>query len=243
MILRKPGDYPDGEGADRLRLAGTFLTAGSTEEARAIQEQLIPRRILERSMDTRNIRTVAGGDAAYDGDRVCAAVAVLSFPGLEAIETACARCRVSFPYVPGFFAFREGPALLEAFARLASAPDILILNGHGYAHPDRFGLASHIGVLLDIPVIGVARRLLAGTAGLPGPERGSTAAITDRGGMIGTAVRTIAGKKPVYVSAGHRTDPEQAVEVVLAAAESHPITEPLWYADRAARECIRRRNG
>jgi deoxyribonuclease V len=225
-------------GSDRFR----GVHANSRAEAVGIQERL-RLRIVQTGTDTARIRYIAGADAAYTRTMVCAAVSVLTYPGLSVSETRFSSAPAAFPYIPGLLAFREGPAILEAYSRLEISPDLLLLNGHGYAHPERFGLASHIGVILDLPTIGVAQRLMTGTAAMPKEARGSAEPVLDRNEVIGMAVRTVAGEKPVFVSAGHRMEPGSAVALVLSATRSHRITEPLWQADRASRECRKRLAG
>jgi deoxyribonuclease V len=168
---------------------------------------------------------------------------VLTFPGLDVVETACTVQAVQFPYIPGLLSFREGPAILDACYRLDTVPDLIFVNGHGVAHPKRFGIASHIGVILDIPTIGIAQRLLTGAVALPGAARGSTQPVLDGNEVIGMAVRTVQGSKPVFVSAGHRVDLALAVEMTQKTTTIHRITEPLWHADQLSRQCRDRQAG
>jgi deoxyribonuclease V len=219
--------------------AGRFFAAADTGDARRIQQELRGHSDLRRTIETGTVRLIAGADAAYSQDLVHAAVVVQTFPDLKTVDSACAARTITFPYIPGFLFFREGPAIIEAFGQLTTIPDVIFLNGHGYAHPERFGLASHIGIALDIPSVGVAQRLLSGTAKEPGNKRGSVAPVTDDGEVIGMAVRTKAGSKPVFVSAGHKVDLEQAVDLVLCATTSHRFPEPLYYADRLSGQCKR----
>jgi len=212
------------------------IHADSPAEAAKIQETLRHHCIIKRTIETGRIRFVAGADAAYDHDMIYAAVVVLTFPGLEVVEKTCTVHRVPFPYIPGLLSFREGPAILDAACRLNAVPDLIFINGHGYAHPKRFGLASHVGLMLDIPSVGIAQRLLAGTAAFPGESRGSMQPVLDRSEVIGMAVRTLAGQKPVFVSAGHKVDLDQAVEIALRTTMDHRITEPVWHADQVSRQ-------
>jgi deoxyribonuclease V len=162
-------------------------------------------------------------------------VALFSYPELEPVECAFAVRRVLFPYVPGLFAFRELPLCLAACEKLTTSPDLLMFNGHGYAHPQRFGMACHAGALLGIPTIGVASRPLSGHRADPGCSRGSCAPLKDGEETVGMAVRTREGSRPVYVSAGYRTGLTWAVEVTLAAARDRRIPVPLHAADLLAR--------
>jgi len=218
-------------------VASDFVHADDPTEAIKIQETLRHHCIVERIIDTGKIRYVAGADAAYAQDTIYAAVVVLTFPDLEVVEKICTVHKVPFPYIPGLLAFREGPAILDAFSSLNSVPDLVFMNGHGYAHPKRFGIASHIGLILDIPTIGVAQRLLTGTVAFPDAARGSTQPVLDKSEVIGIAVRTVKGSKPVFISVGHKMDLAQAVEMVLKTTVEHKITEPVWQADQVSRQC------
>ena len=164
----------------------------------------------------------------------------MACPGQEVLFTSVSREKCMFPYIPGLFAFREGPAILAALENIRCRVDALMLHGHGYAHPRRCGMACHLGVLVDKPSIGVADHLLVGHAETPGPERGALAPIVDGGEIIGMAVRTREGSRPVYVSVGHRTDLSQAVDLVLLTTGVHRMPEPIRLADRIAREYRRR---
>ncbi len=225
------------------RPASEGIHADSPADAVRIQEMLRHHCIVERTIDICEIRRVAGADAAYDGESVYAAIVVLTFPGLEVVEKTCTVCRVPFPYIPGLFSFREGPAILEAFGTLTTDPDLIFIHGHGYAHPRRFGIASHIGVVLDVPSIGVAQHLLTGTATSPATGRGSSEPVCDRSEVIGRAVRTVEGSKPVFVSVGHKVDLDQAVAMVLKTTVTHRTTEPLWQADLLSRQCRDKHHG
>lgn len=222
---------------DKKHAVLELLRSGDPDGARKIQEGLRHHSILERTIDLCDIRSVAGADAAYAGNSIYAAVVVMSFPRLAVVETASAREEIPFPYIPGLFSFREGPAIADVFTDLVRVPDLLILNGHGYAHPERMGIASHLGIVLDIPAIGVARHLLTGTCALPGITRGSAEPVSDRNEVIGMAVRTVTGAKPVFVSAGHKIDLPQAVDIALKTTRDHRMTEPIWHADQLARQC------
>src|SRR5262249_52668823 len=137
---------------------------------------------------------------------------------------------VTFPYVPGLLSFRETPVLLEAFARLQCEPDVIMVDGHGYSHPRRFGYACHLGLLLDRPTLGCAKSRLIGVHKEPGKRVGSLAALTDDGETIGQIVRTKLKTKPVFVSVGHKIDLASAVRVVLASCQGYRIPEPTRQA-------------
>lgn len=179
-------------------------------------------------------RTVCGVDTSIRDGFVHAAVCVFAFPGLELLASATATRPVEFPYVPGLLAFRELPALRQAYARLAEEPDLLLVDGHGLAHPRRFGIACHLGVELDRPAIGCGKSLLVGAHAEPASRRGSGTALVHRGERIGRCLRTREGVRPVYVSIGHRCDLERAVAIVLACARRYRLPEPIRAADHLA---------
>ena len=218
------------------KTASGLIQGVDPREAEKIQENLRRHCILERTIDTCEIRRVAGADAAYDRDTIFAAVVVMKFPGLEVVEKTYTMHEIPFPYIPGLLSFREGPAIMDAFNNLSAVPDLLLINGHGYAHPKRFGIACHIGLLLDIPSIGIAQRLLTGNAAVPGLARGSAEPVLDHGEIIGMVVRTLTGSKPVFISAGHKVDLAQAVDLALKITTLHRLTEPLWRADNLSRQ-------
>jgi deoxyribonuclease V len=181
----------------------------------------------------RRLRLVAGADVAFDkhSDRAYAAVVVLKFPTLETIEEAVVQDRITFPYIPGLLSFREAPSLLRAFLKLKQAPDLIFIDGHGLSHPRSAGIACHIGVLLDRPVIGCAKSVLVGTYEDPGPSRGSVSYLYDgEGRVIGAAVRTRDRVRPVFVSIGHRIGLSQAIRFTLSCGKGYRIPEPLRQA-------------
>lgn len=203
---------------------------GTPQEAIEIQNRLSATVI--SSDRFAEINTIAGIDASYErnGTITKAAVAVLSFPTLLPIETAIARIPTRFPYIPGLLAFRELPGVLVAFEKLNKMPDLLICDGHGYAHPRRFGLACHLGVILDIPSIGVGKTKLIGEFQPVGNKRGCWTPLVDGDEIIGAAVRTRDNVKPVFVSSGHRVGLESAIMFVLKCSPKYRVPEPIWKA-------------
>ena len=199
-------------------------------EAVRLQETL--RKRISLSGDIDEVTLLAGADASYakGSNEIHAVVVVLRYPDLTVVERVSASIETSFPYIPGLLTFREGPALLEAFRRLRSEPDVIFFDGQGIAHPRGLGIASHMGILLDRPTVGVAKSLLVGTVTEPGPARGSTSPVLRNGETIGMAVRTKERTKPVYVSVGHRIDLLSAVDLVLAAARGYRLPEPTRQA-------------
>ena len=192
----------------------------SPAAARAIQADLANRVDLTDALLLDEIETVAGIDNAYvkaDGKTTaCAAVVVLTFPALEVIETAVAWQPVTFPYVPGLLSFREAPAMLAACAELNAEPDVLLCDGQGYAHPRRFGLASHLGVILDRPTIGCAKSRLIGHYEEPDRQFGAHTPLVDKDEVVGAAVRARPRGKPLFVSPGNQVSVESAVAIALA---------------------------
>ncbi|MEA2530420.1 MAG: deoxyribonuclease [Thermomicrobiales bacterium] len=192
----------------------------SVAEARAIQRGLAPLVSLEDALSVADLRTVAGVDNGYvkgeTGFTGYAAAVTCDFPMLERAETVIAERPVEFPYVPGFLTFREGPAMLDALLRLQPEPDVILVDGHGYAHPRRFGIASHLGVVLDHPTIGCAKSVLVGRYEEPADEFGAHTPLVDRDEVVGAAVRTRPGHAPLFVSPGHKLSVETALEIVLA---------------------------
>jgi deoxyribonuclease V len=184
-------------------------------------------------------RTAAGLDVAYatDSDRVAAAVVTVDIVTGEVVAAATAIGVAAFPYVPGLFAFRELPTLLAALAELPARPDLLVADGHGVAHPRRFGLACHLGVETGLPTIGVAKTPM-GDYPEPGPERGDTSPLLDGGERVGVALRTRRDVKPVFVSVGHRVDLATAVPLVLALARGYRLPETTRQADQLCRRTL-----
>jgi deoxyribonuclease V len=181
-------------------------------------------------------RTVAGLDVAYDGDRLAAAVVVLDTADLRVLDRAVVKGAPAFPYIPGLFAFREIPALLEALGRLTVRPEVLICDGHGLAHPRRFGLACHLGVLTGLPALGVGKTPLVGRWDEPDAARGARSDLVDEGEIVGAVLRTRTGVKPVFVSAGHLTDLDTACDLVLRLTPRFRLPETTRRADRACRD-------
>jgi deoxyribonuclease V len=203
------------------------------EEAVEIQNQLRHRvRAVNSFGSLAEIKTVAGIDVAYDAQGLGrAAVVVLSFPDLTLVEQAVADYQTDFPYIPGLFSFREMPAALAALARLSAPPDLIMVDGQGYAHPRRFGLACHLGVHLGRPTLGCAKKRLIGQFEPPGPQPGDYAPLVDEGETVGAVLRTAAGIKPVFVSVGHHMDLPTAIEVVGRCTQGYRLPEPTRQAD------------
>ncbi|MBW4497610.1 MAG: deoxyribonuclease V [Oscillatoria princeps RMCB-10] len=206
----------------------------TTEEAIPIQLQLRQSVIAEDQLGP--VRYVAGVDVGYDlAENITrAAVAVLSFPDLQLVEHAIARRPTTFPYIPGFLSFREVPAVLDALEKLSVTPDLLLCDGQGIAHPRRFGIACHLGVLTNLPAIGVAKSLLVGKHDQLPLRRGSWQPLRDRDETIGAVLRTRSGVKPVYISTGHRVSLTTAIDYVMNCTPKYRLPETTRWADKLA---------
>jgi deoxyribonuclease V len=203
----------------------------SPQEAQAIQNRLRAHVSVE-PLDVAGLRTVAGADLSFDkgSDTVFAGVVVLDLAAMEVIDKAGVRTRAEFPYIPGLLSFRESPPILEAWAKLSVRPDALICDGQGLAHPRRFGIACHLGLLLDLPTVGCAKSILAGHHESVGNEPGDWAPLIHRDETVGAALRTRAGVTPVYVSVGHRCDLPGALALVRRCAGPTRVPETTRHA-------------
>ncbi len=206
------------------------------KEAIAKQNELRAKYWRQAPLDFGAVKFVAGADAAYlaAAKKALAAVALFDYFTMELIETARAIVPITFPYVPGLLSWREGPAVVAAFEQLEREPDVILIDGHGIAHPRRFGIASHIGVLLDKPTIGVAKTRLVGAYDEPAVRRGASSALREKGEEVGTVVRTKTGVQPVFVSVGQAVTLPDAVKVVLDCCRGYRLPEPTRQAHLAA---------
>ena len=203
-------------------------------EAREIQTSLRHAVVLDDSHGP--VRRIAGADVAFigAGRTARAAIAVLSFPGLDLIEQAIVERPCDFPYVTGLLSFREVPVLLHGLERLSKWPDLVLCDGQGYAHPRRLGLACHFGLAADLPTIGVAKTRLIGRHGPVPAARGDWTALLDKEETIGAVLRTRAGIRPLFVSVGHRVGLESAVRFVMACTTRYRLPETTRAAHRLA---------
>lgn len=200
-------------------------------QAMALQEGLRGRLLIGGS--PRRIRLVAGADVAYDPrrNRMVAAVLVFRLPGMDLVEARQVVRPIRFPYVPGLLSFREAPAILAAWDRLTHRPDLLLCDGQGIAHPRGLGLASHLGLLLDVPAIGCAKSRLVGTHGEVGPRRGDRTPLRYQGRVVGSVLRTRDTVRPLYISPGHRIGVPASVRLVLGLCRGFRLPEPTRQAD------------
>jgi len=208
----------------------TLKTAFPFKRAEKIQRRL-SNMIITRDLLPRRIRSVAGVDVSYLGDYSYGSVAVLEYPTMKLLEQAISLQRTVIPYVPTFLAFRELPAAVAAARELKTKPDVYMVDGHGRAHPRRFGLACHFGLALKAPTIGVAKNLLCGEVRDSG---GCWKPIVDGDEVIGAAVLTKRNRKPIYVSVGHKVSLETAIRIVLDCTKEYRIPEPIRRAHIAA---------
>ena len=205
------------------------------EEAIVIQEKLRDQVITEDQLQE-PIQYVAGVDVGFEADGTItrAAVAILSFPDLQVIETSLAHRPTNFPYIPGFLSFREIPAVLDALEKIKTTPDIILCDGQGIAHPRRLGIASHLGLIIDMPTVGVAKSLLVGKHEELSETKGSKQPLIYKGETIGAVVRTRTGVKPLYISSGHRVSLPTAIDYVLRCTPKYRLPETTRIADKLA---------
>jgi deoxyribonuclease V len=206
----------------------------SPGEARRLQGELASRVVQGPPLEFGGMRHVAGADVSTGGDRAYATVAVLDFPGLSVVEVRGFEAPLAFPYVPGLLAFREIPSVVGALEKVQTPVDAVILDAQGLAHPRRMGLASHLGLFLDVPTVGCAKSRLVGDYEEPAAEKGSATNLVHRGEVVGKVVRSREGVSPVFVSVGNRIDLRSAVELVLACCTRYRLPETTRQAHNAA---------
>lgn len=209
-----------------------------------IQRELSKRVILK--CEAGALETVAGADLSVmkSENKLVCGIILFSYPDLAEIERVYTISDERFPYIPGLLAFREGPAIIETFGKLGRKPDLLIMDGQGIAHPRGFGIACHVGVLLDVPAMGIAKKKLYGTYNEPGTKKGSWSPLKSKEGrVIGSVLRTRDNTRPVFVSPGHRLDMESAREIALECARGYRIPEPTRRADIYVAELKKEVNG
>jgi deoxyribonuclease V len=216
---------------DMSGLHGWELT---TSQARELQNILSKQVIVNTEVS--NITFIAGADISVNRieKTATASVVLLDYPALEIIEIKTVSGELDFPYVPGLLSFRELPLTLAAFKKLTISPDLVIVDGQGIAHPRRFGLASHLGLFLDIPAIGCAKSRLCGSSTEPGNNPGDYSFLIDKGEIIGAVLRSKRGVKPIYVSTGHKIDLQSSVRWILNCCRGYRLPEPSRLAHLAA---------
>lgn len=212
-----------------------FTLPASEAEARAIQQELRAKLVIEDRFGA--LTRIAGVDVGYDNARGLAHASIVTMrPGeLKPLEQVQAYVPVDFPYIPGLLAFREIPAILAALAQLSAMPDLLMVDGHGIAHPRRMGIAAHLGVHLDWPTIGVAKKRLTGKYEMPGPLKGAHTKLMAGTEQIGVVLRSRDHVKPLFVAPGHRVSMETALALTLQALSRHKLPEPTRIADKLSK--------
>lgn len=210
----------------------------SFEEAIQIQEALKSRIVLKKTFS--KVETIGGADVAYSKSEnlLFGAIVVLSFPDMEILGTATCDGKTPFPYIPTLLSFREGPILIKTFQKLKIKPDVMVYDGQGIANPRRMGLASHMGLWLDLPSIGCAKTPLLDEFVPPGPSRGSFEWIRREGKKVGAVLRTKEKVKPLFVSPGHRIDLSTSIHLILESCKGFRIPEPLRKAHQASRKML-----
>jgi len=213
--------------------------AVSPREAAAVQRALAAR--VQATALRSTPRYVAGLDVAFssDGERAIGGVVLWDRRAREVVEQHTATSRGLFPYVPGLLSFREAPVLLAALRKLALDPDALLCDGHGLAHPRRFGIACHLGVITDLPAVGCAKSRLVGRCEVVDEGRGARSPLVDAREVIGSILRTRDGVKPVFVSVGHRIDLSAAEQLVLDCTAGYRLPEPTRLADKLVAQAKR----
>jgi deoxyribonuclease V len=217
-----------------MKVSGLHGLDLSLPEARRLQQELASRVVAGPALDLSGVRFVAGADVSTQGNMAYATVVVLDFPGLSPVEVQGYEVPLRFPYVPGLLSFRELPSVVGALEKIETEVDALVLDAQGLAHPRRMGLASHLGIFLDVPTVGCAKSPLVGSFEEPGREKGSATDLVHRGEVIGRVLRTRDGVSPVYVSVGNGIDLGSSVELVLACCTKYRLPETTRQAHNAA---------
>ncbi|RYY49819.1 MAG: deoxyribonuclease V [Chitinophagaceae bacterium] len=210
-----------------------YITVDAAKKQQlALREQI---NISERRL---HIKTIAGADISHNrfSSEIFAGIILLTYPGLEVIGYSLAKSTVAFPYIPGYLAFREVPALMKAWDQLAMKPDVVMMDGHGIAHPRRLGIAAHFGALTGVPSLGCAKKKLTGSFEAPGEAAGSSSPLLDREEQIGTVLRTKSLTKPVFVSPGNGMGLRNAVQITKKCLRHYRLPEPTRLAHQFVNE-------
>ncbi len=201
------------------------------EKIKKIQERLSKKVRCEPLK--KEVSLIAGVDVSVKEKKGIACIVVMEYPEMRKVEVSIAKKEIRFPYIPGFLSFREGPVILKAIKKLKNIPDLFLFDGQGIAHPRGIGIASHIGVLIDMPTVGCAKSVLCGSYKEPGIEKGSWSPLIYKNRTVGAVLRTRKGVKPIVVSVGHRITLSQAIKIVLDSCK-YRIPEPIRYAHMIA---------
>lgn len=204
------------------------------KEAKEIQTELASKVIITPLKKTP--RLIAGVDTAFEGDIAVSAACLFTYPELQLISTSTAKAKAPIPYVPGFLSFREGDAVKKALKGLNKKPDLIIFDGQGIAHPRGLGIASHIGVELNIPTIGCAKSRLVGQFDEPAAEKGNFTDLIYKGKKIGAVVRSRTNVRPLFISPGHLVSIKDSIKIILNCSTKYRLPEPVRMADKMSRE-------
>lgn len=208
--------------------------ARTVEEARRVQQQLLKRVRVEPL--AREPGYIVAVDASFTAGQVIAVACLFTYPALALIDQSVVAKAITFPYIPGYLSFREGPAVMEALEGLAHRPELIMFDGQGIAHPRGIGLASHIGVLCDLPAIGCAKSRLVGEFDMPGRRKGSHRPLIYKGKTVGVVLRTRDAVQPLFVSPGHRIDFDGALRITMGCVGKYRLPEPLRIADMLSKQ-------
>jgi deoxyribonuclease V len=221
---------------DRIILKNTFSKVHPVRNSSGVSNPAVE----QQRIISNGVKTIGGGDVAYskNEDFLFGAIVVLSFPGMEILDTATASGKIPFSYIPGLLTFREGPILIKTFQRLKLKPDVMIYDGQGIAHPRGIGLASHMGLWLDLPSIGCAKTPLLDEFISPGRLKGSFEWIRKEGKKMGAVLRTREHVKPLFVSPGHRIDLPTSIQLILQSCKGYRFPEPLRKAHQLSRKML-----
>jgi deoxyribonuclease V len=216
----------------------------STSDASNLQRKLSKQLITNTPVLIQKLETIAAADVSFNrfSNILYAAVVLFTFPGLKLHSVHIERYETNFPYIPGYLSFREAPPVLKIFHKIEPVPDVLLCDGQGIAHPRRLGLASHLGLFLELPSIGCAKSVLVGEYQEPAAGKGSYSYLYYRDNIVGAALRTRDNVKPVYVSPGHKIDLQSAIRIILKCSPKFRIPEPLRVAHEKVNE-MRRNDG
>jgi len=209
------------------------------DEAIEIQKKLASKVIRKDDPRIKNIKAIVGVDVSTDKENTYAAAVVMEFPSLKIVEISIEKGLLEVPYIPGFLSFREAPLILKALERIKHSYEVILVDGNGIAHPRRLGIASHIGVLLQIPTIGCAKTKLIGEYKMPDEKKGSWSLWKDNDEVIGAVVRTRDKVKPLYISVGHLISLKSAIEITLACCKGYRLPEPIREAHKRVNQARR----
>lgn len=202
------------------------------EKARNFQLELLGKLKFGHEFEFSHLKTIAGIDVSYTKEReiLVAGLVLIDYPEMRVREARSDRFPIRFPYIPGYLSFREGPAILELLERMTEKPDLLMIDGHGIAHPRKMGIATFVGILSGIPSIGIAKKRLCGEYDMPDRLQGSSSPLYFQGEQVGYVYRSKTGVKPIYVSSGYLISQDKALELVKTTISKYRLPEPIRWA-------------